>query len=470
MTTNASIEWNTAAAAHLLRRAGFGGTPEDAAALGAMGMEAAVEKLLQPPDDGGPAPPTAEADERAVRQQRRAAQRNGQEANLRDFQRRQQEIFRQMQFWWLQRMADPAHAASEKLTLFWHSHFATSQAKVRFNHAMLAQNQTLRRQGAGPFPELCEAMAKDPAMLLWLDGNQNTAKAPNENFAREIMELFTLGEGHYRETDIHEAARAFTGWVVPPQTGQARFVPRRFDAGEKTMFGQTGNFDAAGTVRLLCEQSPCAEFLSGKLWMFYAGSPPSPGLTRDLASRYRSTKLDTGKLLRTIFTHPEFYAKKTRASQIKSPVQWLVQASHELHRQLLPPGLSLPLTAALGQNLFVPPSVKGWDGGTAWINSATLIRRSNTARIFTVAAPPLPENIPGSLDALAWSRVAPPETRTSASLLRQRLENVFLATPLTSATRKRLDAALENQGFPYSDDTVREAAIALMDSPEYNLC
>lgn len=470
MTTRGKVEWNTGAAAHLLRRAGFGGTPEDAASLATLGMETAVEKLLQPPTANDPAPPETDADELAVRKQLQATRKNGDPQELRDFQKRQQSIFRQMQFWWLQRMRDPAHAVSEKLTLFWHGHFATSQTKVRFNHAMLAQNQALRQLGMGSFQELSEAMAKDPAMLIWLDGRQNSSKAPNENFAREAMELFTLGEGHYREEDIHEVARAFTGWVIKPARGQAQFVPRRFDAGEKTMFGQTGNFDAAKTMDLLCAQPPCAEFLAGKLWTFYAGSPPSPELTRDLAAHYRGVKLDTGKFLRFLFTHPEFYAAKIRGAQVKSPVQWLVQASRELHRQLLPPGLTLPLAASLGQSLFMPPSVKGWDGGTTWINSATLIHRSNTARLFTVAAPPWPEKAPGSLDALAWSRVAPPETRTSPNSLRRHLENVFLASALAPTTRQHLDTLLRTQRFPCPDDTVREASVTLLASPEYNLC
>lgn len=470
MATPGNVEWNAGAAAHLLRRAGFGGSPEEADALVAAGLDAAVDQLLQPPSDDGLAPPWTDPEEMAEERRLREARKNGGDQELRDFKRKQREIFRDMQYWWLQRMRDPRHAVAEKLALFWHGHFATSQTKVRFNDAMLGQNRTLRRMGCGPFRDLCAAMVGDPAMLIWLDGRQNQAKAPNENFAREVMELFSLGEGNYSEEDVRQAARAFTGWVVRRDNGASEFLPRRFDAGEKRIFGSSGPFGAQETISLICSRSRCAEFLAGKLWEFYAGSKPSSDLLGSISAKYRSEQLDAGKLLRVIFTHTEFYSKKVRAVQVKSPVQWMVQASRELGRQLLPPQLALPLAAELGQNLFMPPSVKGWDGGTAWINSATLIRRSNTARLFAVATPPWPERVNGSLDSLAWGRVAPPGARVSADALRMRLESVFLAADASAATQKHLSVLLAKSDFPCSDDTVREASVILLASPEYNLC
>ncbi|MBU3664500.1 MAG: DUF1800 domain-containing protein [Chthoniobacterales bacterium] len=469
MAVATQVQWNARTAAHLLRRAGFGGTPEEAARLEALGMEGAVDHLLQPSEGGLDAPATDPA-EREKERRLRQARKNGKDEEFRRFKRQQMEAFRDIQYWWLRRMRDPRQAVSEKLTLFWHGHFATSQTKVRCNHAMLLQNQTLRRLGSGPFRDLCEAMVCDPAMLVWLDGRQNQAKAPNENFSREVMELFTLGEGNYTEDDIREAARAFTGWVVHRDNGQADFVPRRYDSGEKVIFGKRGRFDAAGTIDLLCSLPRCAEFLAGKLWEFYAGRAPSPELAPALASRYGEEKLHTGKFLRFAFTHPEFYSDRVRSSQVKSPVQWLVQASSELGRQLLPPGVALPLVSDLGQRLFQPPSVKGWDGGAAWINSATLIRRSNTARLFVSVAPPLPEIGESSLDALAWRNVAPPEARVSADALQKRLEAVFLAAAPSTTTRHHLGSVLEKKAFPCTDETVREASMVLLAAPEYNLC
>ena len=205
------------------------------------------------------------------------------------------------------------------------------------------------------------------------------------------------------------------------------------------------------------------------MWEFYAYPRPEPALVKSLAAHYRKTGLHTGELLRMIFTHPEFYSPRARATQIKSPVQWMVQAARETGRQLLPPGVALPLAAELGQNLFMPPSVKGWDGGTAWINSATLIRRSNTALLFSTAAPPLPLEVQ-SLDTAAWAAVAPPEMRHDMVALGRRLEKVFLAVPPGPATRQRLEAVLEQVDFPCSDETVREASTVLLGCPEYNLC
>ena len=472
MSSSHEITWDPEAAAHLLRRAAFGGRPEDAEVLAAAGLEGAVDRLLADDGRGLPSPPVTDPAEERRRRELRRALRGGEPAARMEFgayNRAMNETFAALRTWWLERMRAGGAGVQEKLTLFWHGHFATSQTKVRFNHLMLGQNETFRRLGLGPFGALCAAMVRDPAMLVWLDGRQSQGKAPNENFAREILELFTLGEGHYSEEDIREAARCFTGWTVNPANGESVFVARRHDDGRKQLFGQTGKFGAADAVEVICAQPRCAEFLATKLWEFYAYPRPEPALVKALAAHYRKTGLHTGELLRMIFTHPEFYAPRARATQIKSPVQWIVQAARETGRQLLPPGLALPLAAELGQNLFLPPSVKGWDGGTAWINSATLIRRSNTALLFATAAPPLPVEA-ASMDAAAWAAVAPPETRHDMETLRRRLEKVFLAVPPGAATRQRLEAVLAQGDFPCRDEAVREASTVLLGSPEYNLC
>jgi hypothetical protein len=471
MSSPAQMTWNSDAAAHLLRRAGFGGTPEDAEVLAAAGLEVAVDRLLADNGRGLPSPPATDPAEGRRRRELTRAARSDEAARLefRAYTRAMKETFDAMRTWWLECMRAGDAGVREKLTLFWHGHFATSQTKVRFNHLMLGQNETFRRFGAGPFRKLCAAMVRDPAMLVWLDGRQSQGKAPNENFAREILELFTLGEGHYTEGDIREAARCFTGWVVNPENGDSMLAPRRHDNGRKKLFGKSGKFGAEDAVDIICSQPHCAEFLATKLWEFYAYPQPELKLIESLAAHFRKNDLHTGELLRMIFTRPEFYSPRAMAKQIKSPAQWMVQAARETGRQLLPPGVALPLSAELGQNLFMPPSVKGWDGGTSWINSATLIRRSNTALLFTVAAPPLPVEAE-SLDAAAWAAVAPPETRFDTGTLAERLEKVFLAAPAGSATRKRLEAVLEESDFPCGDDTVRDASVVLLGCPEYNLC
>lgn len=473
MSSTSNIAWTPEAAAHLLRRAGFGGTPEDAEALYAHGLEGAVDQLLLGDARGLPAPPATDPAERLKRRQGFQALRMEDMEQIMEagaHRRKTREIYDNMRTWWMERMRADGGAVREKLTLFWHGHFATSQAKVKFNHIMLGQNETFRRLATGPFRELCSAMVGDPAMLVWLDGRENKAMSPNENFARELMELFTLGEGHYTESDVGEAARCFTGWTVQMNDGEAVFAQRRHDDGPKQLLGRTGNFGADEAVDILCSRPRCAEFLAGKLWEFYACPQPEPELVASLAAHYRASDLRTGELLRAIFTRPEFYSPRARAKQIKSPVQWLVQASRETGRQLLPPRLAIPLTEELGQCLFEPPSVKGWDGGAAWINSATLIRRSNTARLFAVAAAPLPVDGEESMDAAAWARVAPQAARADAAALAGRLQNVLLAAPPGKATQHKLDALLAGKNFPCSDETVREASIVLLGCPEYNLC
>ncbi len=473
MVSPDKVEWNVDAASHLLRRAAFGGAPEDADALAGLGLVGAVDFLLksaEPAPWPGPATdPQVPAKERALRK-RGNIQNEETRREVGMLRRAESDALRGLRSWWLERMRLSPASTREKLTLFWHGHFATSQTKVRFVHAMWKQNDTLRRHALGPFPELCHAMAVDPAMLIWLDGRRSEAKLPNENFAREIMELFTLGEGYYTEEDIREAARAFTGWRIDPENGEAVFSKRHFDGGRKKLFGKSGDFGAKEAVDIICDQPRCAEYLATKIWEFYVYPQPDKALVQSLANHYRTHQMRTDRLLEMVFTHPEFYARCARASQVKSPVQWIVQSSRELGRQLLPPGLALPLTAELGQNLFAPPSVKGWDGGTAWINSATLIRRSNTARLFAVAAPPLPVETSGSMDAHAWAEVAPADARKSPDALQSRLENVFLAAPAGNNTRLRLSDVLQAAVFPCDDETVREAAIVLLGSPEYQLC
>jgi uncharacterized protein (DUF1800 family) len=466
------IDWSPQAAAHLLRRVAFGGTPEEAEQFYDMGPGPAVDRLLATSSDLTDLPPPVTDPREAERRRewQRARQQNP-DMNRREaaeFQKAMREMLAEMRFWWLQRLRDDRFAAQEKLVLFWHGHFATSQTKVRFNHAMLGQNETLRRLAMAPFPELCAAMAKDAAMLIWLDGRQSTKKAPNENFAREVMELFTLGEGYYSEDDVRMAARCFTGWTVKMETGQAQFVPRRFDEGRKKLFGKSGNFNSDEAVAVICGQPRCAEFLVSKLWEFYAYPQPDPALVKSLADHYRANGLSTCHLLPMIFTHPEFYSERALSRQIKSPVQWLVQSARELSRQVMTPGSALPLLAQLGQNLFEPPSVKGWDGGRSWINSGTLIRRSNSALLMTVAAAPLPEAV--FAEPAAWLRVAPDRCRSDASALIRRLEKMLLCVTPSTETRRRLEVYLAARRFPCDDETVRAAVVILLGSPEYNLC
>jgi uncharacterized protein (DUF1800 family) len=244
---------------------------------------------------------------------------------------------------------------------------------------MWRQNALFRRLGTGHWPQMLIAVAKDPAMLVWLDQAQSRKEHPNENFAREVMELFALGEGHYTERDITEAARALTGWSYDRATQDFVERPLWHDRGSKTIFGETGYFDGEDFLTMVAAQPQAARFITAKLWNFFAGESPSEELATALAAAFRGAGDNFKPLLRTMFLSEEFYSPAIIRNQVKSPVQWLVGSARVLERPLPPPLVCLGLTRNLGQDLFAPPNVKGWDGGLSWITTNTLLARYNEA-------------------------------------------------------------------------------------------
>jgi hypothetical protein len=373
--------WGRQWAGHLYRRAAFGGSwPELQAAIKA-GPEATVDKLLA----GGPG--QAEFD------QLMDAVAPG-VAAPRQPQFNQNDPFGvDLEGWWLHRMILTPHPLQERMTLFWHNHFATSIAKVRLPALMRDQNLLLRRHALGRFGPLVQEVSKDPAMLLWLDSNSNVRGKPNENYARELFELFCLGVGNYTEADVQEAARAFTGWhtnVTPeagfnPQTKPAfTFRGTLHDDGEKTVLGRTGKWDGADVVRIVLEQPACARFLVRKLYRHFVAEAvvPPDSLIEPLAERLRQTDYDVGGVLKVLLRSRHFYSRFAFRQRVKGPVEHVVGLLRCLEAKLPVEAVGLSLPAAmqeLGQTLFAPPSVKGWDGGPAWLNTATLLARHNMA-------------------------------------------------------------------------------------------
>ncbi len=284
--------------------------------------------------------------------------------------------------WWLDRMLKTSHPLREKLALFWHNHVATSNAKVRDAQQMLGQYQLMHRHALGSFRELLVAMGTDPAMMVWLDTVQSVKGKPNENYARELMELFSLGIGNYTEADIREAARAFTGYEIA--SGKGIFNSRQHDASDKTVFGETGAFKGEDIAKLCLDQPACPPFIVRKLYRFLISEsePPSPDLIEPLARMYRESDFDTGKLVAVMLRSNLFFSPEAYRAKIKSPVDFAVGIVRGLEGTAGP----LPLATALeglGQVLFAPPSVKGWDGGTAWLNAQTLLSRNNLALALT---------------------------------------------------------------------------------------
>jgi len=358
-------------ARHLLARTGFGPSGADIQRFAALDRAQAVERLLADVRTAPSLPPPV-FDDRAPQP---AAGRTLTPEERRAYVREQNEDTQRLRGWWIAEMVATPSPLTERMTLFWHNHFVSSQQKVRLARLMYAQNATFRSNALGNFGALLHAVARDPAMVIYLDSVQNRKGVPNENFAREVMELFTLGEGHYGEQDIKEAARAFTGWSYDRATGAFVERPRLHDDGEKVIFGHRGRFDGDDVLDLILARPETARFIVGKLWREFVSPDPDPAAVARIAGDFRNARYDLKVALRGLLLDPAFWAPDNRGTLVKSPVEVVVGTLRALDVQ---PDAGLPFAlaaAGMSQLLFAPPNVKGWPGGDAWINSSTLLAR-----------------------------------------------------------------------------------------------
>ena len=281
--------------------------------------------------------------------------------------------------WWAERMLRTKRPLEEKLALFWHGHFATSDTKVRDYRKMVQQLGLFHKYGNGNFRDLLVGVAKDPAMLVYLDAGENLKGKPNENFGREILELFTMGVGNYTEHDIREAARAFTGWT----NDSLKFVvkPELHDDGEKIVLGRTGKFDGVDVIDIILSRDVTSRFIAGKLYRYFVRDDLSPELSTKLGKILYDNKYAITPLLTTIFLSRDFYGPSSYGTQIKSPVHLAVSTYRKLGLTEVPgiPDFNA-ITESLGQELFHPPNVAGWEGGRSWVTPALLLSRGNFAR------------------------------------------------------------------------------------------
>jgi len=385
--------WNAEAAAHLALRAGFGQTPDESKKWSEQGMEAMLDHLLQTPADSVAPPEWAypTRDEDLLQRIRNPATTPEDKAQLqRDLNIRKGEYMADLVNWWTLRMSRSPAPLVEKMTLFWHGHFATSAEKVSA-YRMWLQNETIRRYALSNFGTLVKAISCDPAMLNWLDLGSSQKEHPNENFARELMELFTLGEGHYTEDDVKAAARSFTGYRIVGPAEQFRFVAAQFDPSDKTFLGKTGPWSGDQVIDIILSQSQCAKFIAAKIWRFFAYDDPAPLLVAALGEQLLRCKYELKPFMRILLSSQEFFSSQARNSIIKSPVQFLAQSQRTLGLPL-PSGQSLVfIYRQLGQTPFYPPNVKGWDGGKSWINTATLTYRYELAKELVYGI--LPEQV-----------------------------------------------------------------------------
>jgi hypothetical protein len=379
-------QWNEKTAAHLLMRAGFGTTPDELKEWTALGMDGAVDRLVdwEKTPDPTPNPEWAKPDPTLAQRRRelRALPEEQRRIKFQEYQREQRQQVQELKDWWLERMRTGPRPLQEKMTLFWHGHFATSVEKVKVSYFMWKQNDLFRQMGNGRFAELLLEVGRDPAMLVWLDGAQSRKAQPNENYGRELLELFTLGESHYTEDDIKAAAAAFTGWTVNRFTQTASFQKTNHDDSRKTFLGISGNLGDEEIVEQILKQKQCARYLAKKIWSFFAFETPDPKLVGVLGDELNRMDYTFRPFLKTVFRSTEFYSKQAMGTQIKSPVQWLLATTKAADITRLPGRAALSLLTQLGQNLLEPPSVKGWDGGRTWISTNTLLLRQNAAKLF----------------------------------------------------------------------------------------
>ena len=402
----AAADWSYARARHLLDRAGFGGTPQDAARLHALGPLGAVDAVLASPapgDAGLPAfdpspiydpslkdfPATRPAATRLAEQTGAAMGVAVKPVGPRRLQPVVDRFFywlrasaletRRLANWWAERMLLSQHPVQEKMALFWHGHFATGADKVRDYRKMQVQLDFLRANATGNFRTLLVGIAQDPAMLVFLDAGRNVRHALNENFGREVMELFTMGVGHYTEHDIREAARAFTGWTDNDLT--FRFDAARHDADDKTFLGHTGPFGGVEVLDIILAQPATANFVASRIYRFLVRDDPSPELQARLGALLRGGGYQIAPFLRTLFLSRDFYSTAAMGTQIKGPVELIISTYRRLGLTALPgiPDFNA-VSGELGQVLLNPPTVAGWPQGRGWITPATLIARGNFAR------------------------------------------------------------------------------------------
>jgi uncharacterized protein (DUF1800 family) len=363
---SAGRKFDLPAAAHLHRRAGFAASWSVLQRDVAIGPSAAVARLLvgSPQSlDGSPATEFEATMDSMAAQLSSSAALPG------------------LQAVWLYRMIFTPHPLRERMTLLWHNHFATSMTKVQSARLMQEQNDLFRSHALGDFRKLISAIGKDPAMLIWLDSTTNRKAKPNENYAREVMELFTLGRGRYQEKDIQEAARAFTGWFVIRD--QFKEVLKQHDDGSKTVLGQTGKWTGDDVPAILLKQPACAEFLCKKLFRAFVSEThtPSDALIAPLASAFRNSDYQINVPLGIILRSNLFFDPAVRRRRVKSPVEFAVGTIRAL--EVINPTVQTSALAEacqrMGQSIFAPPSVAGWEGGSEWINSTAMLGRDNLA-------------------------------------------------------------------------------------------
>jgi uncharacterized protein (DUF1800 family) len=470
--------WDARLAAHLLRRAGFGGSPSDIQTAAGQTMNGAVDALIHFPatdslpegpdlidNDEGPlvvAPQTmsspmpdatgTDAGTSAIveaRKQRQMLRRRQELANVK---------------WWLDRMLVTPAPLQEKMTLYLHGHFATaSGTKGIYGTDIVDQNWLLRHYALGNWRDLTHQIARDRSMLKWLDNARNVKAHPNENFARELMELFTLGIGNYTENDVRESARAFTGYTFRRRTGEFYFNAAQHDDGDKTFLGHTGNLSGDDVIDIIFTQPAAPKYFARRLLEFFVYSDPEPELVDAFAALIRKNDFNMAPVMSVLFRSSVFYSDRTYRALVKSPVEFTI-GSYKLFGFTEVAPQTIGVLNRMGQVPFHPPSVKGWDGGAQWLNTQTVLARENFASEITTAA----------AQGRNFLNAGPPANAQEAA---QSLTHTILQGDVSPASVADLESYLDGRGTSADgmlsgenfEERMRGAAYLTMAMPAYQL-
>jgi uncharacterized protein (DUF1800 family) len=452
-------------AAHLLRRAGFGGTPDQVRRYGAMTARDAVASLLTLPPASSITPPQELGDAGQPVAMATDPQQQSMldlEARRRAKRREGRDAIAALQLWWLNRMLTTPAPLQEKMTLYFHGHF-TSRATPMYPWITYNQNALFRRYALGNLRDLVLDVSKDGAMLAYLNGAQNVAAHPNENYARELMELFTLGVDNYSERDVRESARAWTGWRLNRRTDTVSFDAALHDSGVKTFLGRTGNFTGDDIVGIISAQPQCARFFAASLLNWFVYNDPEPQLVDHIAALLRRHDFELTPVLATILASNLFYSARAYRALVKSPVEFVVGTYAALGLPEIDE-LALAALAQMGQRLFYPPNVAGWPGGKNWLTSGTMIARQNFLTQLLDS-----QTLAGS----TWLQKLPVASRPAARQLAQSLlqddaapEALFELESYLSGAGSAALAPLSVENY---DQRVRGAAYLAMATPAYQL-
>ncbi|HEV3235797.1 MAG TPA: DUF1800 domain-containing protein [Gemmataceae bacterium] len=445
--------WNIQWAGHLYRRAAFGAGLADLRAAVKRGHPATIDLLM-----------TGDKDSSSITEDK-TEKKKPRGADVYD-----------LRGWWLDVMLHSPHPFQEKMTLFWHNHFATSIEKVGRFELMIEQNQRLREYALGKFGSLLVEMSRDSALLFYLDADSNKKDSPNENLARELLELFTLGVGNYGESDVRAAALALTGWQS--KGSPALFVEKEHDDSLKKFLGQEGKWHSKDIVRIILKQPAVSRFLVRKLYSYLVSEAQEPpaALLEPLAESFRKSDYDTAALAKTILSSRLFYSVFAYHQRIKSPVEFVLGAIQAVAPNMIDARAQVGRLESMGQQLFAPPNVKGWPGGRSWLNTGSILARHNFAQALSSGSGSINRDIDESRTPPIAIAVDPAallrqDKVTAADEIVSAVAKILLQGELNNTTRTSLIAFIKDGSPPANllDKCIRDTFHAIMCSPEYQL-